>query len=171
VRPGDALIHPVPLLSLATLIVNDHWAKHAHPSVLTGKLSDVAGLIFFPLLLQALIEIVSSAIGRFSGHSRRLLAISIFGTAILFSLAKTCPMANEAVRMVDASLRYPLRFVLASIHHAPRPALGRPSLVLDPTDLLALPALAIAFVVGNRRRRDAIRNAHYSSSVEQVSST
>jgi len=170
VRPGEAILHPAPLLALATLIVNDHWAKHAHPSFLTGKLSDVAGLIFFPLLIQALLEIASSAMGRFRRPSQRVLAAAIIGTAILFSLAKTCPIANEAVRTVDASLRYPLRFVVALIHQAPRPRLGRPSLVLDPTDLLALPALAIAFVVGDRRRREAIRNARHSSSVEQVSS-
>src|SRR5690348_11788248 len=50
-RPAaDALLHPITIVALATWIINDHWAKAAHGGVVTGKLSDVAALIVFPLL-------------------------------------------------------------------------------------------------------------------------
>ncbi|MFT5682697.1 MAG: hypothetical protein ACI8RZ_003621, partial [Myxococcota bacterium] len=50
----DPLLHPVTLTAMALLAVNDHWAKYALTGVVTGKLSDFAGLVFFPLLLELL---------------------------------------------------------------------------------------------------------------------
>mgnify|MGYP000618363709 CR=1 FL=1 len=53
-RPGQEhspLIHPVSLLALALLVVNDHYLKEAYPSFLSGKLSDVAFMILAPLWL------------------------------------------------------------------------------------------------------------------------
>ena len=41
------------LSSLAVLILNDGWFKHAWPGVVTGKLSDVAGISLVTLLLIA----------------------------------------------------------------------------------------------------------------------
>lgn len=40
--PGDGLLHPLALLAIGILIVNDHALKAAWPGVVTGKLSDVA---------------------------------------------------------------------------------------------------------------------------------
>ena len=45
------LLHPAFLAALAALAVNDHVLKAAAPSALTGKLSDVAGLVVLPVLL------------------------------------------------------------------------------------------------------------------------
>ncbi len=39
------------LLSLVTLLINDRWLKAAYPNMLTGKLSDFAGLAVVALLL------------------------------------------------------------------------------------------------------------------------
>ena len=41
-------MHPVALAAIAVLVVNDHVLKSAYPGWLTGKLSDIAGLVFFP---------------------------------------------------------------------------------------------------------------------------
>ena len=43
--------HPVTVLALAVLIVNDHVLKAAYPGWVTGKLSDAAGLVVAPALL------------------------------------------------------------------------------------------------------------------------
>ncbi|MDP6933021.1 MAG: hypothetical protein QGG40_08885, partial [Myxococcota bacterium] len=48
--PAEGLLHPAPLLALVVLVVNDHWGKGHLPAVLSGKLSDFAGLLFFPLV-------------------------------------------------------------------------------------------------------------------------
>jgi len=47
------LAHPLPLLAVVVLCLNDHFLKGSGllPGWLTGKLSDFAGLFFFPILL------------------------------------------------------------------------------------------------------------------------
>jgi hypothetical protein len=46
--------HPVTLLALALLLLNDHVLKAAYPGWWTGKLSDAAGLVVAPPLLALL---------------------------------------------------------------------------------------------------------------------
>ncbi len=41
--------HPVFICSLLLLIVNDHYLKAAYHNIITGKLSDIAGLFIFPI--------------------------------------------------------------------------------------------------------------------------
>jgi hypothetical protein len=45
------LLNIVFLISLVTLLLNDHYLKYAFSNWLTGKLSDVVGIIILPLLL------------------------------------------------------------------------------------------------------------------------
>jgi hypothetical protein len=141
----------VPLGALAVLVLNDHWWKRAWPSFVTGKLSDVAGLIFFPLLLQSLWELARAGVGARWGPSRRALLVAVTATVLVFALAKTWPPANAAVRLADAALRWPPRLAWALAHHAPAPPLGSSTLACDPGDLLALPAALLALRVGLRR--------------------
>lgn len=42
------LFHPIFLISLVMLVVNDHILESLYPSFLTGKLSDFAGPAYFP---------------------------------------------------------------------------------------------------------------------------
>ena len=102
--PGSGMLHPVPLGALVVLVLNDHWWKRGHPSFVTGKLSDVAGLIFFPLLLQAIGEIGGAWAGVRWGPSRRALLVAIVATAVIFGLAKTWAPMNALVRTGDAAL-------------------------------------------------------------------
>lgn len=62
--PLTLLLRPLPLLAVALLAVNDHVLKGlpGAPSWLTGKLSDVAGLFFFPLLLVVLGNLAALAL-------------------------------------------------------------------------------------------------------------
>ncbi|MBE7171504.1 MAG: hypothetical protein INR73_12990 [Williamsia sp.] len=53
-RRLNKLGHPVFLISVLTLILNDWWWKSRFHNNLTGKLSDFAGLFAFPFLLSAL---------------------------------------------------------------------------------------------------------------------
>ena len=45
------LASPVFVLALVVLVLNDHVFKQAWPGLVTGKLSDFAGLVVAPLLL------------------------------------------------------------------------------------------------------------------------
>ena len=71
---------------MALLAVNDHWAKAAYGTWFTGKLSDFAGLVFFPLLVE-LLPVGAGTVGR-----RRAGWI----TALGFTLVKTLPAATAA---------------------------------------------------------------------------
>ena len=47
---------PVVLVALGVLLLNDHMLKEQHGNWWTGKLSDVAGMVLFPVLLVAVFE-------------------------------------------------------------------------------------------------------------------
>lgn len=130
--PGALLLRPAALLALLALALNDHLLKGAaagwdatYPAAaalgrwLTGKVSDVAGMYLFPLVLAALGE----AAARVSGWAprRRTLAWMASGsTAAIFAAVKVWPGANAALaRMVGP-------------------------MALDATDLLALPMTLLA---------------------------
>lgn len=85
--PKRGLLHPLPLSAVAVLVVNDHVLKHATwaPGALTGKLSDFAGLFFFPVLLVEL--------ARRLGLRARPVACA-FATAVVFAAIKIEPRAN-----------------------------------------------------------------------------
>ena len=70
--PGEELLHPVPILCMILLGVNDHVLKGSGwvPGVVTGKLSDFAGLVFFPLFLTALLNTVMFGVFRSSERVR-----------------------------------------------------------------------------------------------------
>jgi hypothetical protein len=59
--PRNPLESPFWWLALVTLLLNDHVLKTAGvlPGVLTGKLSDFAGLVVAPVLLVALLRATS----------------------------------------------------------------------------------------------------------------
>ena len=58
------LQHPLTLLSIAILLLNDHVLKVVSPSWLTGKLSDFAGLFFFPIIVNGVDDHVHAFIGQ-----------------------------------------------------------------------------------------------------------
>ena len=122
------LRHPITLLSIALLLVNDHILKVVSPSWLTGKLSDFAGLFFFPFLLAILLGLL------FRRASQKTIGWLAFGiTAIWFTLIKTTGWGNTLTEELVSRL------------------LGVPvQIVLDPTDLIALVVLYPAWRLWNR---------------------
>jgi hypothetical protein len=148
---GGAFLHPVSLGAVVVLLANDHLLKPAFPGFVTGKLSDIAGLIFFPLLLQALWELTQQALGRAWRPSRRVLWAAIGATAVTFSLVKIWPPATAVYRSVWGLLQWPFVALSHLLRGVELPGLHRVALVADVTDLLALPALGVAAWIGARR--------------------
>jgi hypothetical protein len=137
---GEAL-HPVTLLAVAVLVVNDWVLKpRLGPGVLTGKLSDLAGLVFAPVALSAAIGLVLHLAAGLDARvdpslSRRRLVLCTAVTGAVFAAVKLDPGAAR---------------ILAELVSL----LGRPAAIyLDRTDLLCLPGLAIALWIG----RDELR--------------
>lgn len=119
VRPAPALLSPAWLIALAVLIANDRWLKYADlaPDWLTGKLSDLAGMVVAPVLLAVLL-----------GVRRRggLLA------------------CHAAVGLVFAAIK--LSPACAAWWSAAMGLFGHPwTIVCDPTDLLALALLPLSW--------------------------
>ena len=133
---GSGLLHPVALTAIAVLVINDHILKDAYPGWLTGKLSDVAGIVFFPLLVAALLAPVLRV------DRDRLLRGIVIATAIGFAAIKLWEPATVVCE-----------HVLGALQLSPGPV----QIVRDPTDLLALAALAFPL----SRRGDTGRAASF----------
>jgi len=150
--PGDALLQPLAIAAIALLLLNDHLLKSIAPGVLTGKLSDIAGLVFFPLLLVAVVELALAAAGRWSGPDPRLITAAVAATGIAFAAVKLVPGAEGVYEQVLGLAQWPFRALAALI--AGGSAAGVPTrvdLTRDTTDLVALVALWIPLEVGARR--------------------
>lgn len=132
---GEAM-HPVALLGLAVMIVNDWVLKPRFgPSAITGKLSDLGGLLAAPLFLTAAIGLVLRLFRAKDPYlTHRRLVLSIAATGVVFAAIKLSAHAAAAFVAVISVVR---------------PA----EVYLDRTDLLCLPILGIAYWIG----RDELR--------------
>ncbi len=119
-----AFAHPLWWVALALLAANDHLFKGAGvlPTALTGKLSDVVGLLVAPVLLAVLCGVRHRG-GWIAAH----LAVGAGFAAI--NLSPAIARAVEA-----ASLATPFPWMIT----------------VDPTDLVTLPMLAVSAVVFGR---------------------
>ena len=166
VGPGDAgrgLLRAVPLSAIAILLLNDHVLKSVSPGALTGKLSDVAGLLFFPALLVAAVELSGSTLGRPVARPRRLLAWAVLLTGVVFTIVKVWPTATHVWAAVLGTAQWPVAAALAAVGHDPIPGWRPVGAVTDPTDLIALPALLLAWL--DARWRSVGRPARLSPEV------
>ncbi len=145
------LLHPVALLAIAVLLFNDHVGKYAWPGVVTGKVSDFAGLVFFPLFLVSGVELACATARRGAPPRNRTLAVCVVLTAVVFTLVQLDTPMTALYRVGLGALQWPARAVAALIGGRALPALAPVAVWPDPTDLLALPALAIAWWLGSAR--------------------
>ncbi len=137
---GEGLLHPVALAAVGLLVVNDHVLKGAWGGLVTGKLSDFAGLVFFPLFLQALVEIVGPR------DDRRVLLGAVAATIVVFGAVQLLPAAADAYRWGLGALQWPVHALLDGLSAPLRPVAVTP----DPTDLVALPAAGVGLLLKRR---------------------
>lgn len=137
--PLGELVQPWPVVAMAVLALNDHVLKGAGllPAWLTGKLSDFAGIFFFPLLCTALPDTLL-ALGRAPVDPTLRM-----GKALLACM--TTGIGFAAIELSPA---------LAAVYAGVVSALGIPSRsTADPTDLFALVMLPLALAVARRHVR------------------
>jgi len=150
--PASGFLQPLPVVALLMLALNDHVLKGSGaPGWLTGKLSDVAGMIFFPLLLQAAWELLRARLGAPWGPSRRVLIGCVVATAAVFGSIQVMPGAGEAYRWGLGALQWPFRAVVLMLQGRPCPSVLPVQLTPDPSDLLTVPFVLVALAAGWRR--------------------
>lgn len=128
--PANPLASPVWWLAVVTLLINDHVLKTAGvlPGILTGKLSDFAGLVVAPVLLVALLRVKSLR--------ARIACFTVVGVG--FSVVKLSGAAAIAAAGALTAIGIPSR------------------IIADPTDLIALAVLPAAFLLTTPRPSTAI---------------
>lgn len=134
-----AIAQPLAMSAIGLLLLNDHVLKGAWPGPITGKLSDVAGLVFFPLLLSYLLGIFTK------WPARRATAVGIVATGVAFSLIQVWGPAADLYRHGLGALQFPFRALIGGAA-----TLTPVAHTADPADLLALPALLLAWWIGRR---------------------
>ena len=137
--PGEFLLRPEPLVAALLIAFNDFWLKPNHPGVVSGKLSDVGLCFLFPLIIAAVLEWALRLLTpRQPFAPPGALHFVSFGlAAAYFVLIKALP--------AGARLHVGLLSALVPSH--------RFSAVADPTDLLCLPLMVVAYRFLWRARR------------------
>jgi outer membrane protein assembly factor BamB len=134
VRPSNALLHPLWWAALVLLLFNDHaWKGSGYVSPLvTGKLSDVSGLLMAPALVATLLCVRTWG-GWILCHA---------GVALAFSALKLS--TTVAGWFIATGALFGLAYAVAP----------------DATDLFALASVVVsAFVFGRVRNRSLVRTA------------
>src|SRR5687767_6208628 len=127
------LQHPLSLVSIVLLLFNDHVFKIISPSWITGKLSDFAGLFFFPFIIAVFLSLLLS---KANFTSQQLGQVAFGFVAIWFVLIKTSDLINS------------LTSDIASFF-----TIGIAQILLDPTDLIALTAMFPAWKLWNQSKQ------------------
>ncbi len=145
--PVQPFVRPLPLLALAVMAFNDHVLKAAWPGFVTGKISDVAVVLYGPALLTACWGLALLAVAPLARHAgtrldprptRRRLAVSAAVVAAILAAINLSPRLRDVY------------VALLSAADVPGLAPGGYRYLVDPTDLLALLALPLALWDGRR---------------------
>ncbi len=132
-RVMGAFAHPLTILAILVLLLNTLILQPLMPSWWTGKIGDAAWLSFAPFL-------IALCLGAVLGNERTAILVALALTACGFVALKTLPAFNLLASQSFAQLTgVPLK------------------LALDPTDLVTLPALGIAYWIW---MRPADKRAH-----------
>ena len=91
------ILHPIFIICLLTLILNDFYLKASFANGLTGKLSDFAGLIVFPIFIAFLVPITKKWISLVTG--------------ILFVIWKT-PLVTTIIEIFNQTFPFQIQRVI-----------------------------------------------------------
>lgn len=150
-RRGELLLHPVVLAGLVVWEVNDHVGKEAWPGLVTGKVSDVAGVIVTPVLFLGVYELRPG--GRLAAPAVVGACVAAVGAA--FVLVELVPAATDVYERGIGVVRWPVDLSRSALAGRGFAGPVRVQLWADAPDLLTLPFLAVPLVLGLRHACDA----------------
>jgi hypothetical protein len=125
--------------------------KLQYPSPLTGKLSDFAGLVYFPLFAVACIEAARWLVKRDAWPlTSRAVTISVWIIGVSFTLTKTWHPAGDFYRSAMGFVLWPVSASGNLARGEGLPAARHVALLEDRTDVVALTALLVPIWVSRR---------------------
>lgn len=95
---ASLLLHPLFAGSLLVLLLNDFYGKYAYPGFLTGKLSDLAGVLVLPVFCRVL----------FPALPKKAVFMA---TAVFFTWWKS-PFSQPLINQVNAGSPWPVQRVV-----------------------------------------------------------
>jgi hypothetical protein len=149
---AESLLHPLALVALGTLILNDHLLKGLVGGPITGKLSDVAGLVVLPLVLLGLWECWCRVTGRPSDAASVAISVAAGATVVGFTAVKLDQRVADLAAFVMAAFQWPVHAAGALATGGTLPGIVPGVLLADRGDLVALPAVLLALVIVSGRR-------------------
>jgi len=149
---GDFLLDPIALGSVAVLVTNDWYVKQNWPGAISGKLSDLAGLIFFPLLLVALVELGSLVVRRpWQAARSAFIAVAVI-VAVVFASTKAIEPVRNADEVILGWLWWLPGAAYRLVSGQAAGTAGRHQVTADLSDLLAVPCVLVAIWIGGKYR-------------------
>jgi hypothetical protein len=149
-KSGDLLVGPVALVSLGVLLINDWFLKRMLHDPLTGKISDIAGLILVPIVLVSVVEIVVARRGRRWGLRAGTVNAVVGVVAVSFVAVKLWGPAERVFLAASSAVAWPA-YEFRSLLHGGLMGLPAVHVVRDPTDLLVLPVLVVPWYLARSR--------------------
>lgn len=143
---GDFLLSPLFLLSLILLLFNDLYLKLNYPGLVSGILSDFAGIVFFPIFLVAVAEFIAAIIPSKPWAEPSWFILSTISIAFLFLIMKYTAWGESVFVSLTESIRELIGEPLGFMQRG---------LVGDPLDLLALLLVPVPILFGLRVRRSS----------------
>ncbi len=135
------LSHPTAILAITLLLINDWILRIYWPSWWTGKIGDFAWLFFFPFLLAAILSIFLPS--RTKDQEKTIKVLAFVLTGLIFTLPNSIPSINAILNQLLESV------------------LGLPTDIrTDPTDLIALISLPLAWRIWDGNINRQITNKH-----------
>jgi hypothetical protein len=129
--------------------VNDHILKALYGNWWTGKLSDLSGLVVFPVALYSAYEIYWAVRKQAPKHLKLTLKVSVLITGGLLFSINTVSSVEHFSSFAIAYIQWPFRALMSLFKEGPLPTLNVLKTTMDATDLLTLPTLIIPYILIN----------------------
>ncbi len=170
---GHALIHPTCLIAMAVWWFNDHIGKPYAPSTLTGKLSDVACLVVFPVFVWCLIDgPLTWLLPQSYGNNLRRRRTQFLVTTLVIVTWFTAIKVSEQVGAIHRQLWTDVYAFLATHLHTVGVDRQRAAQhAVDPTDLFTLPAVTLGYHVVTEHLRQVFACPAAAEAVAQLNET
>ena len=148
---GAFLLRGETLVGLAIMVTNDHFLKVRFHNPITGKLSDVGGMLLLPLLAATIVDFASRLLRhRTPAPHLRTYSMMVVAIGVMFTLMKTTSFGIHAYDTLNSAIEWPILAVKAVLTGSSPWAWPSTNALVDPTDLWALLALVVAWNAGRR---------------------